>query len=104
MEDEGRFEVTGNPADRGAFRTPSLRNVALRAPYMHDGSLATLRDVVDFYDRGGVPNAELDPRIRPLGLTPKEAADLVAFLGALTGGDVASLVADAFAAPIGERR
>lgn len=80
-EDEGRFEVTANPADRGAFRTPSLRNVELRAPYFHNGRFASLEAVVDFYNRGGdftAPNK--DPRVRPLGLTAGERADLVAFL------------------------
>jgi cytochrome c peroxidase len=100
--DLGRYEITHDPADRWKYRTPTLRNVALTAPYMHDGSLATLRDVVDFYDRGGVENEGLDPRIRPLGLSDAEARDLVAFLESLTGGDVDALVADAFAAPVGE--
>lgn len=102
--DFGRFEVTKDPADRWKYRTPSLRNVALTAPYMHDGSLATLREVVAFYDRGGVANPNLDPRIRPLGLSIRETDDLLSFLGSLTGGDVDSLVSDAFAAPIGESR
>ncbi len=100
--DLGRYEITLDPADRWKYRTPTLRNVALSAPYMHDGSLGTLREVVAFYDRGGTPNEGLDPRIRPLGLGAGEIDDLVAFLGALTGGDVELLVADAFAAPIGD--
>jgi cytochrome c peroxidase len=100
--DLGRYEITLDPADRWSYRTPSLRNVALTAPYMHDGSLASLREVVAFYDRGGVPNENLDPRIRPLGLGADEIDDLVAFLESLTGGDVDALVADAFAAPIGD--
>jgi cytochrome c peroxidase len=102
--DLGRYEITGDPADRWKYRTPSLRNVALTAPYMHDGTLTGLRDVVAFYDRGGIPNDGLDPRIHPLGLSVTEADDLVAFLEALTGGDVGTLVADAFAAPIGDAR
>jgi len=102
--DLGLYEVTQNPADRWKYRTPSLRNVALTAPYMHDGSLATLRDVVSFYDAGGVSNEVLDPLIHPLGLGPGELDDLVAFLSALTGGDVDTLVGDAFAAPIGDAR
>jgi cytochrome c peroxidase len=100
--DSGRFEITGDPSDRGRFRTPTLRNVALTAPYMHDGSLASLHEVVRFYDQGGIPNPNLDPRIRPLGLAAREIADLVAFLGSLTGGDIDTLVSDAFAAPIGD--
>lgn len=78
-EDVGRSEVTGLVADEGKMRTPSLRNVGLRAPYMHNGRLMNLTEVVEFYDRGGdfTPN-ELGP---PLGLTPQQKADLVAFLG-----------------------
>jgi cytochrome c peroxidase len=69
---------------------------------MHDGSLATLHEVLAFYDRGGVPNPALDPRVRPLGLPERDVDDLVAFLLSLTGGDVDALVSDAFAAPIGD--
>lgn len=83
--DLGRFAVTGNWAERGAFKTPTLREVARTAPYMHDGSLATLEAVVDFYDRGGRPNPSLDREIHPLGLSPDDKRDLVRFLRALTG-------------------
>jgi cytochrome c peroxidase len=83
--DPGRASVTGLERDRGAFKTPTLRNVTETAPYMHDGSVATLTDVVEFYNGGGRANPSLDHRIRPLGLTAAERADLVAFLGALTG-------------------
>jgi cytochrome c peroxidase len=69
----------------GRFLTPSLRDVARTAPYMHDGSIATLRGVVEFLDRGGNPSADRDPRIVPLGLAEREKADLVAFLESLTG-------------------
>ena len=100
--DLGRYEITQDPDDRWRYRTPTLRNVALTAPYMHDGSLGTLRDVVAFYDRGGVANPLLDPAIHPLGLSASEIDDLVDFLRALTGGDVELLVRDAFAAPIGD--
>ncbi|MEO6689342.1 MAG: cytochrome c peroxidase [Dokdonella sp.] len=80
-DDLGRFAITANNADRGAFRTPSLRNVALRAPYMHNGRLMTLADVVDFYDRGGDFNApNKDPRVRPRNLDAQQKAALVAFL------------------------
>jgi cytochrome c peroxidase len=71
--------------DRGAFKTPGLRDVSRHAPYMHDGSLATLRDVVEFYNKGGVRNPNLSARVRPLGLTPQEVDALVAFLRALDG-------------------
>jgi len=83
--DLGRFAVTNKDADRGRFKTPTLRNVALTAPYMHDGSLATLEDVVDFYNRGGGKNPYLDASIAPLGLSAEEKKDLVAFLKALSG-------------------
>src|SRR5207244_5372400 len=82
--DLGRFAVTNKDSDRGRFKTPTLRNVALTAPYMHDGSLATLEAVVDFYNRGGGKNPYLDASIAPLGLTAEEKKDLVAFLKALS--------------------
>ncbi len=91
--DPGRFEITLDPADRFAFKTPSLRNVACTAPYMHDGSLATLAAVVDFYDRGGGDLGEKDARIAPLGLSPQEKQALVAFLGVLDGARVDALAA-----------
>jgi cytochrome c peroxidase len=79
----------GSPADAGAgggaFKTPTLREIARTAPYMHDGSLATLRDVVDFYDAGGRSNPGLDEEIRPLKLTKEEKDALVALLRALSG-------------------
>jgi cytochrome c peroxidase len=102
--DLGLYEITQDPADRWKYRTPSLRNVALTPPYMHDGSLATLRDVVSFYDAGGIPNEVLDPRMRPLGLSAAERNDLVSFLEALSGSDVEQIVSDALAAPIGDVR
>jgi cytochrome c peroxidase len=82
--DPGRFRVTGDSADLGAFQTPTLRDVARTAPYMHDGSLLTLEDVVDFYDRGGRSNSYQDPAIRPLELTTRERRTLRAFLRALS--------------------
>ena len=78
--DPGRQLVTRDPADRGKFRTAGLRNVEQSAPYMHDGSLATLEEVVAFYDRGGDGTV-----LEPLGLGTGERRDLVAFLKALTG-------------------
>jgi cytochrome c peroxidase len=83
--DLGRHDIVKLPVTRGAFKTPTLRDVALRPPYMHDGSLATLRDVIAFYDRGGIPNPDLSPTMQPLGLDQAEQADLVAFLVSLTG-------------------
>ncbi len=100
--DLGQYEVTENPNDRWKFRTPSLRNAALTAPYMHNGSMLTLREVVEFYNQGGVPNEVLSPLIRPLNLSDEEINDIVAFLESLTGDNVATIVADAFAAPIGD--
>jgi cytochrome c peroxidase len=85
LTDEGRFRVTHVGADRGAFKTPTLREVARTAPYMHDGSVQSLDAVVDFYVRGGMPNPELDREIVPLDLSAAERKDLVAFLQSLTG-------------------
>jgi cytochrome c peroxidase len=84
-DDSGRFKVTGVEADRNAFKTPTLRNVALTAPYMHDGSLSTLREVIDFYDAGGGVQQPKSVLLRKLNLTEKEKSDLVAFLESLTG-------------------
>jgi cytochrome c peroxidase len=100
--DLGLYEITQDPEDRWKYRTPSLRNIALTEPYMHDGSLATLEDVIEFYNRGGIPNENLDPLIRPLNLDQEEIRALVAFLRSLTGSNVPAIVSDAFAAPIGD--
>ena len=100
--DLGRYEVTQKPEDRWKYKTPSLRNVSLTAPYMHNGTFVTLQQVVEFYNRGGIANENLDPLIRPLNLTAMEITDLTAFLESLTGDNVKELVADAFAAPIGD--
>lgn len=83
--DPGRAGVTQAAEDTGAFKTPTLREIERSAPYMHDGSLRTLADVVEFYDRGGGANPYLDERMRPLRLSPAEKEDLVAFLRALGG-------------------
>jgi cytochrome c peroxidase len=95
ISDTGRFEVTGREADRHAFRVPSLRNVALTAPYMHDGSLATLEEVVDWYDGGGGDDPQRDRALKPLGLDAASKRQLVAFLRALTGGEVERLAREA---------
>jgi cytochrome c peroxidase len=81
--DTGRFAVTGQDVDRGAFKTPTLRDVTRHAPYMHDGSIATLREVVELYNRGGTKNPWLSAKIFPLGLTDEEMNALVAFMEAL---------------------
>lgn len=84
MSDAGKYEVTGKAMDFGRFKTPSLRNVALTAPYMHDGSLATLEEVIEFYDRGGIPNPNLDSVMEPKRFSAQDKADLVALLRAMT--------------------
>lgn len=84
-KDVGRYEVTKKDEDMGAFKTPTLREVTKRAPYMHDGSLATLNDVVEHYNKGGNPNPNLSKKIRPLNLTKEEVHALVAFMEALEG-------------------
>ena len=83
--DNGRFAVSGVARDRGAFKTPTLRDVARTAPYMHDGSLATLDEVVEFYSNGGRANPGLDPEMRARQFTPDDTRALVAFLTALSG-------------------
>lgn len=78
--DVGREKISGLLGDRGSFRTPTLREIARTAPYMHDSSLKTLEDVVEHYDKGGLPNPQLDEEIFPLHLTVQEKRDLVAFM------------------------
>lgn len=102
IADLGLYEITQNPADRWKYKTPSLRNISLTAPYMHNGQFATLTQVLNFYNQGGVPNENLDALIKPLNLTTLEFANLIAFLQSLTGSNVEELVADGFAAPIGD--
>jgi len=100
--DLGYYSITLNPADRWKFKTPSLRNVALTAPFMHNGSIATLAGVVSFYNNGGIENPELSPLMQPLGLTESEQQALVIFMQSLTGDSVVSLMNDGMAAPIGD--
>jgi len=83
--DLGRYTQTKQEKDKGAFKTPGLRDVALHAPYMHDGSQKTLEEVIEFYDQGGEANPQLDPLVRKLNLTPQEKTDLVNFMKALNG-------------------
>ncbi len=99
--DLGRYEITQDPQDRWKYKTPSLRNIALTAPYMHNGSLSNLDEVIRFYNQGGAVNENLDPLIQPLHLSDIEISDLVEFLQALTGSNVPELVSDAYAAPVG---
>jgi cytochrome c peroxidase len=84
-EDLGRYYVTRQEKDKGAFKTPTLRSITETAPYMHDGVFKTLEEVVDFLGQGGGQNPNLSPMVKPLELTQPEKADLIAFLKALTG-------------------
>ena len=92
--DPGRFAVTGDRNDLGAFRTPPLRYLAYTAPYMHNGMFYTLEEVVDFYNNGGTEDVfgTKSPLIKPLGLTDDEKADLVAFLEAMSGTEITVMV------------
>lgn len=92
MEDEGRFAHRKVKVLKGAFKTPTLRDIALTAPYMHNGAYRTLEEVVDHYDRGGDAKDNLDPNIKPLNLSAQEKTDLVAFLKTLTGKHTAVAV------------
>ena len=83
--DLGRYMVTKNAEDIGAFKTPTLREIARTAPYMHDGRFKTLEEVVDFYNQGAIKNPYLDVTITPLELTEQEKQDVVAFLKSLNG-------------------
>jgi len=107
--DVGYYEVTQDPDDRWKYRTSSLRNIALTAPYMHNGSMLDLESVIAYYNQGGFPknesnfpNVTQSPIIKPLGLTESESSDLVAFLKTLTGDNVEEIISDAFATPVGD--
>lgn len=93
--DLGRFEITLDPDHRHAFKTPSLRNVARTAPYMHDGSLATLGAVLDFYDLGGGDIAQRSPLLTALGLSPQDKQDMAAFLRSLDSAALSRLTSAA---------
>lgn len=82
--DQGRYRVTLDSADIGKFKVPTLRNIALTWPYMHDGSLYSLEEVIEHYNEGGKGHTNQSSSVRPLGLDPNEIADLVAFLESLT--------------------
>ena len=103
LPDDGHAEISGRAADRWAYRTPSLRNIAMTAPYMHDGSLVDLAAVIDFYASGGGSDPDKDPLIRRLEFDHQDRQDLIAFLKSLTGANLDALAADARTAPIGER-
>ena len=103
QDDTGRFEVTKRPADRWAYRTPGLRNIALTAPYMHDGSLLTLEAVVDYYQRGGAEHPGKDTLVQPLQLSGMEKRNLVSFLRTLTGDNTVLLAQQARAETLNHR-
>ncbi|MFW6164523.1 MAG: cytochrome-c peroxidase, partial [Planctomycetota bacterium] len=90
MSELGRFMVTTNRVDIGAFRTPMILNIGITPPYMHDGSLPTLWDVMDHYNKGGEPNPFLDGGMEPLALTEREIDQIVAFLFTLTDDRLAA--------------
>jgi cytochrome c peroxidase len=87
--DNGRYELVPITISKGAFKTPSLRDIALTAPYMHNGAYRTLEEVIDHYDRGGDDKSNLDPNLKPLRLTNREKKDLVQFLRTLSGKQAA---------------
>jgi cytochrome c peroxidase len=101
MADPGLMAVTGNPADKGKFKTPTLRNIEVTAPYMHDGRFATLEEVIEHYDQGGKPSSTVDPLMKHVGtglnLTAQEKLDLLNFLKTLT--DEEFLTDPKFSAP-----
>ena len=86
-EDPGRFRFSKDSADLAKFKVPSLRNIALTAPYMHDGSISNLEAVIEHYNSGGVSHENKDPLIKPLNLLPSEKSDLINFLTALSDWD-----------------
>ncbi|MEB2286258.1 MAG: hypothetical protein B6D46_11625 [Polyangiaceae bacterium UTPRO1] len=96
FKDVGRYAISKKDEDRGAFKTPGLREVAKHPPYMHDGSLATLEAVVEHYNKGGNPNPQLSARIHKLGLSQPEVQALVKFMEALSGEGYADTAPAAF--------
>jgi cytochrome c peroxidase len=109
LADVGYYEITQDPDDRWKYRTPSLRNFVLTAPYMHNGGVHSLESIIDTYNQGGIRqnekgiiNPTISPLIKPLGLTQQEREKLVVFLQTLTGDNVAELVSDAFSIPVGD--
>jgi len=90
MRDPGYYNVTLNKADMGKFQTPSLRELKYTAPYMHNGMISTLKDVVEFYNQGGGEDSRKSPLLKPLGLGGSEKNDLLAFLWALSGDPLTS--------------
>lgn len=83
--DLGRYEITKKNSDWGSFKVPTLREISKTHPYMHNGSLATLEEVIDYYDKGGIPNKNLHPLMRPLEMTTEDKKSLLSFMHALSG-------------------
>jgi cytochrome c peroxidase len=102
MNDLGLYSITENPAHRWLFRTPTLRNISLTAPYMHNGVFGTLEEVIDFYNEGGIENELLSPLIKKINLSKIEKEDLKLFLESLVGENVNILIADALSQPVGD--
>ena len=106
--DLGLYVITQDPNDRWKFRTPTLRNVELSAPYMHNGQLSTLKEVVEFYNEGGTrsvgkhKNETISPLMFELNLTNNEKTNLRIFLESLIGENINILIADALSAPVGD--
>ncbi len=99
--DLGLYSITENPNHRWLFKTPTLRNISLTSPYMHNGSISTLEEVIDFYDNGGIDNELLSPMIKKLNLTNVEKNNLKIFLESLVGDNIEILIADALSTPVG---
>ena len=102
ITDLGRYEVTRRTQDKWRYRTPTLRNITLTAPYMHDGSMASLKDVISHYMRAESDDPNLDPRIKPFVLSNAEVNQLVIFLTSLTSLHIDELIEDAPQVPIGD--
>ena len=100
--DLGLYSVTENPSHRWLFKTPSLRNISLTAPYMHNGIFSNLDEVIDFYNNGGFSNELLSPKIKKLNLTMDEKENLKFFLESLVGENINILIADALSVPVGD--
>jgi len=100
--DLGLYSITENPSHRWLFKTPTLRNISLTSPYMHNGSISTLEEVIDFYNNGGIDNELLSPTIKKLNLTDIEKNNLKIFLESLVGENIEILIADALSTPVGD--
>jgi len=95
LSDLGRYEMTGISSDKWRYRTPTLRNIDLTAPFMHDGSISSLEEVIRFYMRGGIDNQGLDPDLKPFTLNESELGQLVSFLKSLTSPYIENLISEA---------